>query len=255
MWSRKRPTAAEPDAARLARMSSHELHQLLTGAPDVAARWVRVAAEGGVTEAQVRLGRMLLEGTGVPKDEPAAIRWFKTAARAHDADAMNMLGRCYENGWGSPVNMAQARDWYGKSAAAGNDWGQYNYGHLFLDGNGVERDTAAAYGWYLKAALQGHARAQNLVARCCEEGWGTAKDPAAAFDWYRRSAEGGYFRAYYNYATALTQRGRIDVAATWFWRAAEEGTPELRQAIATSLLGSRVPVLVAVGERVLALAA
>jgi len=148
----------------------------------------------------------------------------------------------------------QARDWYAKSAAAGNDWGQYNYGHLFLDGNGVERDPVAAFGWYLKAARQGHARAQNLVARCCEEGWGTAKDSAAAFDWYRRSAEGGYFRASYNYATALAQRGEIDAAAHWFWRAAEEGTPELRQAIATSLLGSRIPVLVAVGERILTLA-
>ncbi len=61
MWLRKRPAARhadEPDAAKLARMSRHELHQLLTGDPETAARWVRVAAEGGLTEAQVRLGRM-----------------------------------------------------------------------------------------------------------------------------------------------------------------------------------------------------
>ena len=108
MWSLKSAAPdryGEPDAAKLARMSSHELHQLLTGDAAVAARWVRVAAEGGLTEAQVRLGRMLLEGQGVPKDPAAAVRWFRTAARSHDADAMNMLGRCCEYGWGVAADI------------------------------------------------------------------------------------------------------------------------------------------------------
>ncbi|HVJ51836.1 MAG TPA: tetratricopeptide repeat protein [Aliidongia sp.] len=257
MWRGQRAAAdryGEPDAAKFFRLSQRELHELLTGDPEIAARWLRVAAEHGLPAAQVRFGRMLLEGRGVAQDAAAALGWFQTAARSHDAEAMNMVGRCFENGWGTAKDMSAAAHWFGKSAAAGHDWGQYNFGHMLLDGSGgLERDPAQALSWYLKAAGQGHARAMNLVARCHEEGWGTARDPAASFHWYRRSAEGGYFRGQYNYATSLLQQGEIARAADWFWRAAESGTPELRRIIAGRLLGSAIPALIAIGERVLAL--
>ncbi|HVW69182.1 MAG TPA: tetratricopeptide repeat protein, partial [Steroidobacteraceae bacterium] len=85
--------------AQLQRMSYRELRVLLTGDPVEAASWIRSAAEYGVPAAQLRLGRMLLEGHGVDRDEAAALRWFLRAADRKDAEAMNMVGRCYENGW------------------------------------------------------------------------------------------------------------------------------------------------------------
>ena len=229
---RRRQTNPEPDIADLRRLTPSEFARVLAGDQQEAARWVRAAALQGIQGAQLRLGRMLLEGTGVPKDEAAALRWFMTAARDHDIESINMVGRCYENGWGIAVDMAAAAHWYQRAAERGDAWAQYNLGHLLLDGNGVAQDHAAAFAWYSMAASQGHARALNLVARCHEQGWGTKRDPRAAARAYRQSAQAGYFRGQYNYATLLLSAGRRADAVAWFNRAASGGPPALRVRIA-----------------------
>jgi TPR repeat protein len=224
-----------PDMGALRAMSACELTRLLSGNPDTAAQWVALAARHGNSAAQVRFGRMLLEGTGVSRDADAAFRWFATAARDGDVEAMNMRGRCHENGWGTPAGMPQAAHWYGRAAARGDAWAQYNLGHLLLDGNGIARDHAAAFAAYRRAAAQGHARAMNLVGRCHEEGWGTERDAAAAAAAYRASAEAGYFRGQYNYATLLLAAGRAEAARTWLRRAATDGPPEFSARVAALL--------------------
>jgi TPR repeat protein len=235
LWRRlrsARPARPETvDPARMLKMSRSELHALLAGDPAEAARWVRAAAERGFAAAQVRLGRILLDGAGLPKNEEEALAWFRTAARGHDADGMNMVGRCYENGWGIAPDPAMAAEWYRKAAEAGDSWGQYNLGHMLLDGNGVAADAPRAFVWYRKAADQGHARAMNLVARCLEHGWGVERDAEAARRWYRASAQGGCFRGQYNWATILRADGRLAEAEFWFRAAAEHGTPSVRRAV------------------------
>jgi TPR repeat protein len=240
--------------AKLRRMKARELAALLSGDPAEAARWVELAARHGLAAAQLRLGRMLLAGTGVEKDEAAALGWFKTAARSGDADAMNMAGRCCENGWGTAKDNEAAAGWYRRSADAGHDWGEYNYANMLFDGLGVPVDLPMAVEWYRKACAQGHARAMNQVGRCHEEGWGVVRDLAVAADWYRQSAEGGYFRGQYNHAAMLAAQGRAREAAGWYGKAAEGGTLEIRRRIGRELLGGELPDLHAVGLRALALA-
>ncbi len=235
-------------------MKPYELDALLSGDPTEAARWVELAARHGLSAAQLRLGRMLLDGTGLAKDEAGALGWFKTAARSGDADAMNMAGRCHENGWGTPKDNAVAAEWYRRSAEAGHDWGEYNYANMLFDGLGVVADLPLAVAWYLKAAGQGHSRAMNQLARCHEEGWGVARDHAVAADWYRKSAEGGYFRGQYNYASLLSLAGQPEEAAGWFEKAAEAANIEIRRRIGRELLGDTAPVFHPVGLRALALA-
>ncbi len=200
--------------AALTMMPPEELQQLLQGSE--AAVWVEAAAACGMPEAQLLLGRLLLEGQGVAKDERAAFACFLCAAKSGNADARNMVGRCYENGWGAPQDFARAGENYRLAAEAGLAWAQYNLGHLLLDGLGVARDRNEAFLWYMRAASSGHERAMNLVARCFEEGWGTARNPAAARNWYRKSAVGGYFRGAYNYASILAAEGCTTGARLWF---------------------------------------
>jgi TPR repeat protein len=203
-------------ACRLQTMSSGELEKRLTGDPTEVATWIASAAKHGVPWAQLRLGQMLLDGTGAPPDPSMALRWFTRAAEAGLGEAMNMVGRCYENGWGHQVDLGLAAAWYRRSAEAGHDWGEYNYAHMLFDGRGVQRDLVEAAVWYARAARQGHSRAMNLLARCYEEGWGVARDRDQAAVWYRRSAEAGYFRAQYNHATLLAGVGKLDEAIVWF---------------------------------------
>jgi uncharacterized protein len=234
---------------KLQRMSYRELQLLLTGDPAEAALWVRSAAEYGVPAAQLRLGRMLLEGDGVERDERAAFGWFLRAADGGDAEAMNMAGRCHENGWGVPVDLRKAAECYRASGEAGHDWGEYNFGNMLFDGLGVSQDRTEALRWYLRAAHQGHGRAMNLAARCFEEGWGCARAPSEAAEWYRRSAESGYFRAQFNYGVLLAELGDGEAAVEWFSRALAAGDTGVRQAVLRVLAGTADLPLVALRER------
>jgi TPR repeat protein len=228
---------------QLQRMSYRELQRLLTGDPAEAALWVRSAAEYGMPAAQLRLGRMLLEGNGIERDERAAFTWFFRAADGGDAEAMNMAGRCHENGWGVPVDLRKAAECYRSSGEAGHDWGEYNFGNMLFDGHGVPQDRAEALQWYLRAAHRGHGRAMNLAARCFEEGWGCARAPADAAEWYRRSAESGYFRAQFNYGVLLAQLGEGVAAAEWFSKALATGDTGIQQAVLGVLAKTRDPAL------------
>ena len=226
--------------SRLAEMSASQLSAVLRD-PGRAAPWVRAAAIHGVTEAQLRLGRMLLEGEGVEKDAPAALRWFGRAAKAGDGEAMNMVGRCHENGWGAPPDDHEACAWYRRSAEAGHDWGEYNYAHMLFDGRGVALDRMEALTWYRRAAERGHARAMNLVGRCLEVGWGADPDPTAAEVWYERSARAGYYRAQYNHALTLLKRGLARDAEGWLARAYEGGDAAMRAQIEALRLRAAQP--------------
>ncbi len=76
-------SAAEDSHRRmedLRHFNYRELQELLSGDPARAAVWVRSAADQGLVAAQLRLGRMLLEGTGVEVDARAALTWFERAA-------------------------------------------------------------------------------------------------------------------------------------------------------------------------------
>jgi len=221
--------------AALAMMPRDRLQSIFGGDACEAAPWVISAARCGLADAQIRLGRMLLAGEGLAKDEIAALSWFHRAADKDDPEAQNMVGRCHENGWGTAPDASEAAIWYERAASAGHTWAQYNLGHLLLDGNGVECDRSAAFQLYLSAAKQGHARAMNLVARCREEGWGIEVDCAAARHWYRRSAEAGYFRGAYNYASVLAAEGCIEGAACWFTRALAQAPQPTRNNICDAL--------------------
>ena len=236
------------DAWRLAALSTmgkDELHTLFSG--ERAAPWVTAAANAGLPDAQMRLGRMYLSGEGVAKDEAAGFAWFARAAETGSAEAHNMLGRCYEGGWGVAQSHVRAARHYAIAAEAGDAWAQYNLGHLTLDGLGVARDFARAFQLYSAASAQNHVRAMNLVARCHEQGWGVARDPILARAWYRKSAESGYFRGAYNYATMLIAEGCLAGAAHWFEKALAATPEPTRSAMAEALSRSPHSLLRALG--------
>jgi uncharacterized protein len=217
--------------AWMLQMPHGEVRRLFAQSPERAAGWVRLLAMEGIAQAQVCYGRMLLEGTGVQKNQRAAFDWFTRAAHHDEPDALNMVGRCLENGWGCEIDVTTAAAYYHRAADRGHAWAQYNLGHLYLDGLGVCRNAEMAYRYYLRAATQNHPRAMNLVGRCCEEGWGTPKDFTAAAEWYRRSAEAGYFRGQYNWASILVKCERKAEASQWLDRAGASGTPGVREAV------------------------
>lgn len=193
------------------------------------------AARGDVA-AQTLWAQILLDGdpeAGQAPDLVGARDWFRIAAEAQFPPALNMLGRCLERGWGGAIDLPAAARAYEAAVALGDDWARYNLANMVLRGRGVVQDRARAFLLFEQAARRGHAKSMNLVARCLEEGWGCAPNRAAAEAWYLRSAEQGDYRGQHNYAVLLAERGALDEAFTWWARALDEATPDIRDAMRT----------------------
>ena len=86
-----------------------------------AARWYRLAAEQGVASAQLDLGRMYDNGTGVREDDAEAVRWYRLAAEQGSANAQVSLGLMYFTGQGLPQDLVLAYMWCNLSAGQGNE--------------------------------------------------------------------------------------------------------------------------------------
>lgn len=210
------------------RLDAAEIARRLSGPRDEVAAFVRAAAEGGSAEARARLGQMLLDGDGTPRDEREALHWFDLAARAGHLEAANMMGRCHDLGWGTPVNKAIAAAWYRRAAARGLTLAKYNYATLLTLGEGVAQDRVAALALFREAAAEGYAKAINFVGSFHEDGWAVAPDIAEAARCYAIAAEGGDFRGQFNHGRMLAAQGDADAALGWFRRAHEGGNARFR---------------------------
>src|ERR1700689_2324376 len=105
--------------AALTMMGAEDLRAAIGGRD--ADAWIGAAAACGIAEAQLRLGRMLLEGEGMAPDRKAAFACFLAAAESGHAEAHNMLGRCHELGWGTAIDRPAAAARYRIAAEAGLD--------------------------------------------------------------------------------------------------------------------------------------
>ncbi|GGW99314.1 hypothetical protein GCM10007242_00050 [Pigmentiphaga litoralis] len=222
-------------------VTPEELARILAGPPERAAAWLHAAAEGGIPQAQLVYGQMLLDGRGVDRDPEQAVFWFKRAARKDDPMAMNLLGQCYQHGRGVAPNDVMAAYWHRLAAQAGLDWGMYNYATALALGSGVDADRKEAFTWLDKAAALGHAKSINIVGGFYEDGWEVDVDMDKALDHYIRAAEGGDFRGQFNAARLLADRGRMDDAVRWLRRVPDTATVAFLEKTRDFLLQSPHP--------------
>lgn len=195
--------------------SSQEATERLSSSDEEIAEIMRVAADGGLADAQALYGQMLLDGRGVARNPAEALRRFSDAAHSGHVMAMNMVGRCCEHGWGTRVDNVLAAKWYGAAAERGLDWGMYNLATLHCLGRGVARDHESAYQLFMRAAGLGHIKSVNMLGGFHEDGWVVPKDMTKAADLYRHAAEGGDFRGMFNHARMLIDEGDLEAAVGW----------------------------------------
>ena len=86
-----------------------------------AAKWYRLAADQGLAEAQIDLGRLYEDGHGVPQDYTEAAKWYRLAAEQGQADAQFGLGVLYRDGTGVIQSYIDAHMWFNIAASAGNE--------------------------------------------------------------------------------------------------------------------------------------
>jgi TPR repeat protein len=183
----------------------------------------RRAADQGDAQAQVFLGRMYFDGTGVPKDDVEAVRWWRLAAEQGDRNAQFHLSFMYEYGRGVPLDLEEAVRLYSLAAAQGDALAQFNLGRMYYTGQGVAQDYAEAARWWRLAAGESDLVAQFNLGIMYEQGRGVPQDDVRAYMWLAIAIEGSSgddwvrrLRARDEVALRLTpeRRAEADVLAT-----------------------------------------
>ncbi len=168
-------------------------------------------AMSGDAQAQLRLGKMLMQGDTTflcSINRELAAQWLEKAALQGNAEAQYLLAQCYENNLdhmggaeyvddetGEYVvsdevekmiaqNQEKAMQWYLKAAQNGIPKAQLEVAtRYYLDNN-----EKAALEWYLKAAQAGLPDAQNKLGDLYRDGELVKQNYSEAVKWYKKAA-------------------------------------------------------------------
>ena len=124
---------------------------------------LRLAAERGNAEAQVKLGSCYLFGIDVPEDKVEGLKWVLQAADQGDGEALFNLGCYYSFGIGVIQDEAQAVKLFCQAAERGNVNAQYCLGVRYRQGFGVARDEVEGLKLIRQAAERGDAKAKEVL--------------------------------------------------------------------------------------------
>jgi len=210
-----------------------------------ALRLLRPLAEQGNAHAQVDMGIMYLEGSGVTRDFKEAVRWCRLAADQGNAEAQGLLGGIFHDGGdGVTRDYKEAAKWYKLAAAQGDTDAQDNLGAIFYDGgNGVTQDYKEAAKWYRLAAEKGNAHAQLHFGYMSYGGQGVTRDYPEAAKWYRLAADQGdadaqvFLGLMYNEGKGVTQDYRE--ATKWYRLAAQQGLAKAQLLLGVEYYGGK----------------
>lgn len=134
---------------------------------------LKLRADRGDVEAQLKMGLRHLHGDGVPANSEAAVRWFTRAAKQGDSEAQFQLGLALLEGRGVVQDYQAAYRWIAEPARRGHAKAQVALADMYRFGSGIKADNAKAYLWYNLAAAQGDDNAarvrDNVASRLAPE--------------------------------------------------------------------------------------
>ena len=159
--------------------------------PEFAVELFTEAANGGITVAKYKLGKMLLNGDGVEKDIPKAIEWLKQAAVEENEFAEYALGRLFLKGEEVEKDIFAAEEYLLKSASRGNKYAAYLLGKEYLSGENFGKDAMKAVEYLELAAEKDFEPAEYILGKAYLRGENFPKDVQKAIDYLKRAAEKG----------------------------------------------------------------
>lgn len=209
--------------------------------PAEAARWLRLAAGAGDSEAKLLLASLHLQGLaeesglfagkGGEPNAPEAAALARDAAEAGNTEAMALWAFLLANGQGVAKDVAEAARWYERAAAAGLARAKLGLGMIRLTGGDGITDQAMACELIAAAAEDDIPTALYMLGTLHEAGvLPLGFDEKRAAELYRRAAEAGVRPASARLGLALlegwgVERNPIE-AETWLRRAAIAGDAE-----------------------------
>lgn len=154
--------------------------------------WCSKAAEKGDPKSQYVLAGVYEKGlTGVPANAQEALKWYKAAAQGGLADAQFKVGQLYGRGEGVPIDKNEATKWYLKAAEKGHTEAQFYMGYRYAHGKGVTQSYTEAVKWFNKAAEKGNPDAMHGLGELYLKGTGVPQSRVDAYKWFNLSAVTG----------------------------------------------------------------
>ena len=159
-----------------------------------------LAAKAGFPDAEYRIARAYLEGSGVPPSRAEGARWLQRAASHGCVEAQSLLAALCLQGFVQGVSADSA----GREPRADQ--------LLFGDDTLADPDFASAITWARLAAVAGSAKGQALLAYILSHGPESMRDLDDGEQWYKRSAAAGCPEGSLGYALSLARYAKDDEA-------------------------------------------
>jgi len=190
-------------------------------------------ADAGDAEAMELLGRLFVEGWGVPQDYTEARRRFEKAIELGSSRAAYSAARLYDDGLGVEPSPERALVLYRRAGEQGVPEAQGRLAYLLLKGPESLRDPSTARVWFERALSNGHLHAWLWLGEIHEAGLGVEKDLGRALAYYRQAARQGeplaQLRLGQLYAEGIGVKRDPQAARMWWIRAAGQGNEEARR--------------------------
>ena len=174
------------------------------------------AARAGLAEAEYRVARGYLEGSGVPPSQDEGVRWLERAATQGFVDAQARLAWMCVQGWA----RAEAPDAALTARPAAS---------LFSANEPREPDFERAIAWARRAAEAGSPDGQVALAYILTSGPDAMRDLEEAHRWYEKAAASGSPQGALGYALSLARLAQSEddqrYMVSHLRRAAEHGLP------------------------------
>lgn len=211
--------------------------------PTRAAKWNKLAADGGSAYGQLYTGVQYGMGNGVFKDMKLAQKYLQMAVAQGNVEAAKMLAAVNDelaSGTGSAEyqkgmiayakgNFKKARKILERAAKAGDAKSQFVVGTMVQLGQGGKKSHRTAVQWFEKAATQNHPKAQSALGLAYLQGRGVKRDDAKAFALIQKAADQGEPTAYANLGFAYANGRGVTVdykkAVDLYEKAVEAGLP------------------------------
>ncbi len=160
-----------------------------------AIEYLRHAAVSGLTEAQLKLAKVLIE-FALPQYDKVAYYWISKASETENEDALYMLGNCYLEGIGVAVDYAKAYAIFDMLSEQDHHLAQLKLGQMFYYGKGTPKNDNIAKHYFLQSAQGGNEEARNWISILVKNGLSDETNPSAK-DWVNYAADLGDLEAIY----------------------------------------------------------
>ncbi len=209
---------------------------------------IKQAADQGHADAIGGLGYFYATGLVVKKDLSAAAEWFRQGAEKGGPRSQLNYGQALLNGRGVPENDPEGMKWIEKALAQELPEAHFAIGEFCYHGtHGYRQDYQKARESLEKAVEADHAAAENMLGVIYQEGLGVSPDLVKAELWFRKSAEQGYPRGMSNLGQLLGPDGpdatKHVEALKWLLLAHRANEPAARNVL-NEILRTRPPAVV-----------